>query len=274
MGSLRAPGPRLDPTLQKVKDMSNIIPGSEPFYIPGGATGCILMHGFTAMPEEMRGLGEFLSGQGHSVLGLRLAGHATHPSDLKRTHWTDWLLDVEGGLALLEDTCERSVLIGQSMGGVIALTAAASYKVQAVVAMSTPYGGPPEASLSDRLRLLLHPTIDKRVKRFPPDHPLHQRRELDYPAYPEFPSHILGELGKLVAAMPACLPQVRVPVLLIHSKDDKSVPFECMGKIYAQLGTAQKEMLALEGMDHSLVCDPKREVVFQAAERFLKKVEG
>jgi carboxylesterase len=254
--------------------MTNIVPGSEPFYIPGGATGCILMHGFSAMPEEMRGLGEFLSVQGHTVLGLRLAGHATHPSDLKRTRWTDWLLDVEGGLALLKDACERIVLIGQSMGGMIALAAAGRYNVQAVVAMSTPYGISPAAKFSDRIRLLLFPTIDKRVKRFPPGHPLHQCRELDYPAYPEFPSHILGELGKLAAAMAACLPQVRVPVLLIHSKDDKSVPFECMGKIYAELGTAQKEMLGLEGMDHSLVCDPKREVVFQAVERFLKKGEG
>ena len=254
--------------------MTNIVPGSEPFYFPGGATGCILMHGFSAMPEEMRGLGEFLSGQGHTVLGLRLAGHATHPSDLKRTRWTDWLLDAESGLALLEDACERIVLIGQSMGGVIALAAAAHYKVQAVVALSTPYGIAPAARFSDRIRLLLHPTIDNRVKRFPPEHPLHQRRELDYPAYPEFPSHILGELGMLVAAMAVSVPQVRVPVLLMHSKDDKSVPFECMGKIYAQLGTAQKERLALEGMDHSLVCDLKREVVFEAVERFLKKVEG
>jgi len=59
--------------------MGYIVPNSEPFFFPGGQTGCLLMHGFTAMPEEMQPLGEFLASGGYSVLGMRLAGHATPP---------------------------------------------------------------------------------------------------------------------------------------------------------------------------------------------------
>jgi carboxylesterase len=51
--------------------MSYIVPNSEPFFFPGGPTGCLLMHGFTAMPEEMLPLGEFLDSWGYSVLGMR-----------------------------------------------------------------------------------------------------------------------------------------------------------------------------------------------------------
>jgi carboxylesterase len=254
--------------------MSYIVPGSEPFFLPGGATGCLLLHGFSAMPEEMRPLGEYLAEKGFTVLGIRLAGHATHPNDLRHTHWTDWLENVEDGLALFTKTCTKRVLIGQSLDGMIALIAAACYYVSGVVGLSTPYGSSTGERLSDVLRRLMRLMIRNPVKRFPPDHPLYHRRQLNYPAYPEVPSRILTELDRLASAMLAALPQVRVPALLFHSHEDHSVPFTCMQSIYDHLGSPHKEMLPLEGMDHSLVLDPKRQVVFEAVEKFLTVIIG
>ena len=74
-----------------------IIPTTEPFFFPGGATGCLMVHGFTGTPKEMRWLGEYLAGKGHSVLGVRLAAHATRPNDMIRARWHDWLASVEDG---------------------------------------------------------------------------------------------------------------------------------------------------------------------------------
>ena len=62
--------------------MRLLLPGGEPFFLPGGSTGCLLIHGFTASPQEMRRLGEHLAGEGHTVLGLRLPGHASTPPDM------------------------------------------------------------------------------------------------------------------------------------------------------------------------------------------------
>ena len=58
-----------------------IISGAEPFYFEGGETGCLLVHGFTGTPKEMRGLGEHLAHHGYMVLGIRLSGHATNQKD-------------------------------------------------------------------------------------------------------------------------------------------------------------------------------------------------
>ncbi len=249
--------------------MSDIIPGSQPFYFQGGGTGCLLLHGFSSTPEEMRPLGEYLSSQGYSVLGMRLSGHGTQPADLAHTRWSDWLIDVEDGLSILTSTCQRVILIGQSMGGMIALVAAARFAVQGVVTLSTPCGNPPRRSFRDQLRLAFQPTFRKPVPRYPPDHPLHHRRELNYPAYPELPTRIFIQLDALSREMMLAIPHVTAPTLIIHSKADQGVPFDCMEKIHAHLGSARKEMLALEGMDHSLVMDPNRQVVFEAVDRFL-----
>ena len=68
-----------------------IIPTAEPFFFPGDRTGCLLVHGFTGTPKEMRWLGEYLADLGFSALGVRLVGHATQVEDLIRTCWRDWL---------------------------------------------------------------------------------------------------------------------------------------------------------------------------------------
>ena len=134
----------------------------------------MLIHGFTSMPAEMRPLGDDLAAAGHTALGVRLAGHGTHPADLNRTRWQDWVATVADAVALLRP--ERVALIGQSLGGMVALVAASRLPVDGVVTLNTPgdfTGGPPR-SFRPR-RLVVKPTTA---------HPeLGIRREADYPAY-------------------------------------------------------------------------------------------
>jgi esterase/lipase len=83
--------PAVCQSFHEKKPVSYIVPESEPFFFPGGTTGCLLLHGFSSTPGEMRPFGKYLAEKGFAVLGVRLAGHATHPNDLKRTRWIDWL---------------------------------------------------------------------------------------------------------------------------------------------------------------------------------------
>ena len=59
-----------------------ILPGAEPFFLPGGKRGVLLIHGFTGLPAEMLLLGQYLNMRGYTVLGVRLAGHATTVEDM------------------------------------------------------------------------------------------------------------------------------------------------------------------------------------------------
>src|SRR3990172_3152864 len=106
-----------------------LLPTTEPFFFRGGPVGCLLIHGFTSTPKEMRWLGEYLAGQGHTVYGVRLAHHATQPADMNRSRWHDWFYSAVDGWHILRDQCERVFPIGLSMGGVTALKLAAEYPV-------------------------------------------------------------------------------------------------------------------------------------------------
>ncbi len=247
-----------------------IIPSAEPFFFPGGPTACLLVHGFTGTPKEMRGMGEFLAGQGHTVLGIRLAGHATSRADLVRTRWADWLASVEDGLQLLKNGYSQVYLIGLSMGGALALLGAARYTVTGVIAMSTPYSLAEDWRLP-YLRLISHFMPD--IQKGPPDWQDPQVAH-NHVSYPTYPTRSTAELVDLLAAMRAALPQMQVPALLMQSKTDTTIPSHSMTTIYAQLGSNQKEMLWIENSGHVITREPKKLTVFHAANDFITRTNS
>ena len=97
--------------------MPQIIPTAEPFFFPGDRSkpACLLIHGFTGTPKEMRWMGEFLNERGYTCLGVRLAGHATVPEDMIRSNWTDWSASVEDGYSTLRSITVNLFLVGLSM---------------------------------------------------------------------------------------------------------------------------------------------------------------
>jgi carboxylesterase len=256
--------------------MTQIIPTAEPFFFPGqgqnARTGCLVTHGFTGAPKEVRWLGEYLNQQGYTVCGMRLSGHATRPAHMVRSRWRDWLLSVEDGYNLLHCSCDQVCLLGLSMGGVLSLTAAAQFPVRGVVAMSTPYSLP---SLSlplwtVRLFSLFKPYMQK--GKTPGSGWFDQAAYAQHVAYPMNPVRSAVELKLLIDQMHTALPKVRAPVLLIHSRDDDYVVKDSMERIYQALGSSDKQMLWVAGGGHVITEEPTRATVFQAAAGFVERV--
>lgn len=245
-----------------------IIPSAEPFYFRGGTTGCLLVHGFTGAPKEMRWMGEYLASQGRTVLGIRLAGHATQPADMVRMGWRDWLVSVEDGYHLLQDSCSRIVICGLSMGGILSLLFASRFPVDGVIAISTPYALPNDWRLRF-IRLLgwLIPNVSKG----PPDwHNLEAAR--DHVDYPNYPTRSILELQALLVEMRRALPAVKAPVLLVHSRQDGGVSPDNMQRIYDALGATDKHMMWVENSGHVIPREPERQRVFEAAQAFIQRV--
>ncbi len=248
-----------------------IIDSAEPFLFTSGKTGCVLVHGFTGSPKEMRLMGEALYKNGISVLGVRLAGHATTPGDLQRTRWWDWLASVEDGIDMLSDICDKVFIAGLSLGGVLTLLSASRYpQLIGAIAMSAPYtvGEDWRLSLARPLSLLV-PQISKgnsetRDKVTASGH-------VDYPAYP---LRSIAELRDLTIIMQQSLSEIKIPVLLINSSGDQTVPLWNAEKIQESITSADVEQLIIENSGHVVTEDLDREKVFEAALQFIKKHGG
>jgi len=254
---------------------NQIIPTAEPFFLQGNKTGILLIHGFTGTPRELRWMGEYLNQQGFTCLGIRLNGHATDPEDMRRSRWTDWTASVEDGFHLLRGMTDRVFLVGLSMGGVLSLLMSTRFaqRVAGVVAMSTPYQLPNDHP-TWLLRLYSMIVRDNpKSKETPGASWFDKAAYADHVSYPQNPMRSVVELKLLLNEMQAALPEVRRPVLLIHSKDDPYVLPENMEKIYAGLVNASdKTKLYITGSGHVVTRDAARHQVFELVRDFIKRV--
>jgi len=257
--------------------MQQIIPTAEPFFFLGDRSqpACLLIHGFTGTPKEMRWMGDYLFQQGYTCLGVRLAGHATIPEDMIRSRWTNWTASVEEAYSMLRGITDNIYLMGLSMGGVLSLLMSTHLKVRGVVAMSTPY----QLRNDPRLKYVafisnFFPFLPKSKE--PPGSGWFDKTAWQaHVSYPQNPVRSIGELNKLLRVMRTALPQVDVPVLLIHSKDDHYVLPENMELIDAALVKASdKTKLYITGSGHVITRDAARQQVFEATLQFIQRVES
>ena len=253
--------------------MIQTISTAEPFFLPGkgknAKIGCLLIHGFTGTPKELRWMGEYLNKKGYSCLGIRLNGHASKPEDMIRSRFQDWTLSMEDGYNILRGCTDRIFLIGLSMGGILSLLMSTRLKVEGVFAMSTPYRLPNDP------RIKFINLISRFIKYIPKNETTPGEEWFDKQAFAEHVSYPLNpvrsitELKLLMEEMHSALPRVKVPVYLVHSRNDEYVIKDSMQQIFYHLGTTNKQMMWVEGSCHVITREPAKEQVFSAAAKFI-----
>ena len=85
--------------------------------------GVLLLHGMSDSPYSLRALGETLNQHDYRVIGLRLPGHGTAPSGLKRIGWRDMAAAVRLGMQHLAVSLGKKPIhiVGYSTGAPLAI---------------------------------------------------------------------------------------------------------------------------------------------------------
>lgn len=83
--------------------------------------GVLLIHGFTSFRASLEILIPELEKKNIPWHYPILAGHNTKPEDLEGKTWQHWQNDVENGLKYLLPDCQQVIIIGLSMGALLAL---------------------------------------------------------------------------------------------------------------------------------------------------------
>jgi carboxylesterase len=252
--------------------MPNYLPNAEPFHFPGNRVGCLLLHGFTGTPYEMRELGERLAARGYTVRGPALAGHATSLADMLPTRWPDWYASATDAYAQLRERCDAIFPIGLSMGGLLALHLSAHRQVNGVVAVSAPFTvNNPLIPLFKFCPFLFNliPAVEKNPK---DDDTLDPAVRAKHPAYSSNPTRCAASLlFDLLPHLRADLRDMRAPALLIQSRGDRVIAANSLDEFYARLGGREKETLWVEQSGHLVLEDYSKEIAFEHILRFVQK---
>ena len=232
-----------------------------PFRFSGGNVGCLLVHGLTGTPFEMRELGQTLYENGFTVSGPLLAGHATNDwRDLANATWRDWARSVETEYQYLTAHCDRIMIVGLSMGGCLSLWLTANQKVSptALVIMASPL-------------FLLTPLQRILIRLLSPIFP-YKRKGVSAICDPVARnSHLTGKHtvyravlsgDQLVTQLRPLLPQVAVPTLLVYSEKDPVVKPLNGDYMQSYLGSERKGLVWLHNSWHIVTRDYDKQLVF------------
>ncbi len=268
---------------------------SNEFLLPGhgvhARTGVLLVHGLTGTPNEMRLLGKGLQRAGFTVYAVQLAGHCGTQDDLVHTRWQDWAASVHAGAVRLRGQVDRMLVMGLSMGAVLALELAIARPdlVDGVGALSTMfrYDGW-SMPFYTRLSFLLRPFrwlgIGRRqvFMEQPPygikDEALRKRivaqmQSGDSAAagLPGNPWYAVIEMRALADHVMRRLGHITAPCLVVHANED-DVSSPANAELVARKVRGPVEMLLLHDSYHMITIDRERRVVTARAVDFATRI--
>jgi carboxylesterase len=231
--------------------------------------GVLILHGFTsgrATVERVVPLAE--------ALGLpwrlpQLRGHWTMSADLEGVTYKHLLADAQAAFGDLRDQVDRVVVVGLSVGGLLALD----------LALQQPAGLDSVVALVPALRYVnplarFAPLVARLMKTAKNDVALaFTDRSLAGRAgnYTSFPSATFVTIAQAGQRVEAQLPRISVPLLAIGSRRDRVVQPQVAQRVYDRVGSRNKELTWFERSGHELLLDCEAEAVAERVGVFLQQ---
>lgn len=242
-------------------------PMDEPIYHRGSAVGCLVLHGIGGTPANVRAVTDRLAAAGHTVAAPMIAGHGNTAADFAASTDTAWeksALDAYGWLA--GQGCEKIVLIGLSLGGVLSGLLAAKKPAAGLVLICPPVVMMPFLNISRRVSFFT-PFVRYEPKRAEPREPDPAANMLTGMATKK-----LVDLDRLRRRLIRALPDVRCPVLAIQAAYDDKVHPRTYEILRDRLTRAPFTLKCMERSPHGCTYGPERDAVAARVAEFVAAV--
>ena len=242
--------------------------------------GVLILHGFTSSLDCVREIEPPLKALGLPTRMPVLRGHnAESPEALRGVTWRDWVTDAEFALQDLLSEVERVIVIGHSMGGLVALTLAADHgeKLDSIilaaanVQLKTPFS--PGKPLNFLTPLL--PVIFKKWDLAQKNYADQSLAQYDT-NYLWTPTDALYSLFDFTKVTRKRLAEVRTPALIIQSHNDSSVEPKSVEIIYHQISTPVelKRIVWFEKSEHEMFRDCERVAIIDVIVNYVHERIG
>jgi carboxylesterase len=230
--------------------------------------GTVIVHGFTSDHRAVEPLRELAHRLGLVTETPLLRGHGGHYRDLRGVRWQDWIADLAAARARLEQRVQQVVLMGFSMGGLLALASAAQQPagVSAIVALAPAIRiAHPLAPLAWMARgWMPYVPMGKAVAYSDPS------LAVSDDSYHRLAVDAFCSFYYATRRVERMLPQITAPLLLAHSRLDRVIRPQSSEIVYNRVTSTDKQLVWFERSGHALLDDCDAPAVLEHVERFLQ----
>lgn len=241
--------------------------GAGPFYFEGNNIGILLIHGGGGGTcADLKPLAEDLHMKGGYTINIPLLpGYGTTPKDLKKTRIDYWKSAINRELSILIDKCDKVIVGGHSMGGVLTLILAANYNLDGIFTISAPIG-------VQRFLFHLVPLFKIFVKYHTIDSEQFKKdTNGKWVGYDKIPLNIATKLKKLMREMKKSLSEIKCPALIFQGKLDSEIKSNSIDYIYDNIASKKKRKIWLENNDHPILDNPDHKQIVLELIKFINE---
>jgi carboxylesterase len=238
------------------------------------APGVLLVHGGGDTPQVLTALADYLHAEGFSVRVPVLEAHGRDLRALVTATAADWHAQVDRELHAMRRGHAWVGVVGLSMGGALAVTAAAERRDVDALVLLAPYIAMPRVvrRLADT-----SPWWGWLAPYFPS---FGSRSIRDEVAARRARGHgiltpaMLRALRDVVDAAWEALPRVSAPTLVIQSREDNRIAAESAELGFVRLGARDKKFVWTNGAGHVITVDFGYQRVFELTRDWLEAHRG
>lgn len=231
--------------------------------------GVLLLHGFTSHLNTVNGLVPHLKKAKIPYEMPVLRGHGTRFQDLRGVTSRDWYVDAERALISLWNYCDRIVVVGLSMGGLVAMELAIKHPDK-IAGLATVAGALKFADPLSRFTGVLA----KFVKYWPSPNSFNDLSlKVNCKNYPKFPTDAFASLYDYSHEIADRLAEIHVPIRILQSKKDQIVAPESANIIYEKVSSQHREIIWYDESGHEMMQDMEADQVFSDIMEFIHRFE-
>ncbi|NLC44074.1 MAG: alpha/beta fold hydrolase [Clostridiales bacterium] len=218
---------------------------------------CLIIHGFGGGIHEIEPIAKHLIDLDYDVVCPTLKGHSTTRKDMREAIYADWIESAECEFLRMKESGDEVLLIGFSMGGLIAFNLASKYNIKAIVTINTPIF---YWNIAQVLHNLLDDVKNRNITNI--------NRYLQ--AKQNSPISSMKQFLLLLNHTKYKLEKVKCPLLIIQAKDDDTTRIKSVDYIYKHVSSTNKNIKCLNEGGHQILQSPMAEQVFMSVDDFLQ----
>lgn len=225
-------------------------------------TAVLFIHGFTGGPFEVAPLRQFLAARTNWEMAVPvLPGHELAPLRQKGSA-RSWTMAAELEMQRLLKKADEVIVVGFSMGGLIAMYLAMRYPVKKLVLLSAAAKYISPRMLAEDAAVMLQ---GLRRKRFPMNTFYH----LYNYKLTHTPIRAVLEFLRVVRQVEPYHHRVHAPVCIVQGLKDGIVPAAAADLLYERLGSEKKQLIYSECGKHHICYSSDRDEWFEKVLEFM-----